>query len=182
MDERPVTLEPLVNGEGDVTNAHSNHGWQKVTYAKRNRKQQSNNSDSVGNSEKVRVNGTLATGDKPNVFRSLEQQAEERRRRVLEAQKVAAAAADDHQVRSKSKHRSDDEDDDSDGEVAAENGQVQEKKVKKPKVKKPKVTVADAASKIDAAALAAFLVDVSVSFWLILMHSCLIWCFCDGIV
>lgn len=164
MDERPVTLEPLVNGEGDVTNAHSNHGWQKVTYAKRNRKQQSNNSDSVGNSEKVRVNGTLATGDKPNVFRSLEQQAEERRRRVLEAQKVAAAAADDHQVRSKSKHRSDDEDDDSDGEVAAENGQVQEKKVKKPKVKKPKVTVADAASKIDAAALAAFLVDVSASY------------------
>ncbi|KAJ9708462.1 hypothetical protein PVL29_000481 [Vitis rotundifolia] len=164
MDERPVTLEPLVNGEDDVTNAHSNHGWQKVTYAKRNRKQQSKNSDSVGNSEKVRANGTLATGDKPNVFRSLEQQAEERRRRVLEAQMVAAAAADDLQVRSKSKHRSDDEDDDSDGEVAAENGQVQEKKVKKPKVKKPKVTVADAASKIDAADLAAFLVDVSASY------------------
>ena len=171
MDERAVTLEPQVNGEDEATNAPSSHGWQKVTYAKRNRKQQSKNSDSAVNSDTARVNGTLATGDKPNVFRSLEQQSEDRRRRVLEAQKVAAAAAaaaaDDHQIRSKPKHRSDDEDDDSDGVVAAENGQDQEKKVKKPKVKKPKVTVAEAASKIDAADLETFLVDVSVSFWLI---------------
>ena len=55
----------------------------------------------------VRVNGMLTTEDKPNVFRSLEQQAEEQRLRVLEARMVAAAAAvDDHQVGSKPKHRS----------------------------------------------------------------------------
>lgn len=172
MDERAVTVEPLVNGEDDASNAHSNHGWQKVSYAKRNRKQQPAK-DSGPNSDKVRSNGTLAGGDKPDVFRSLEKQSEERRRRVLEAQKAAAAAVDDLPVRSKSKHRSDDEDDDSDGEEPAENGQVQEKKVKTPKVKKPKVTLADAASKIDAADLAAFLVDVSVSFHASLFDLCI---------
>uniref|UniRef100_A0A2N9G200 Major facilitator superfamily (MFS) profile domain-containing protein n=1 Tax=Fagus sylvatica TaxID=28930 RepID=A0A2N9G200_FAGSY len=66
-----------------------------------------------------------------------------------------------------SKHRINDDDDSSDGEgdCVAENGKAEEsKKVKAKKPKKPKVTVSDAAAKIDADDLSAFLADITASY------------------
>ncbi|KAA8532553.1 hypothetical protein F0562_032631 [Nyssa sinensis] len=108
-------------------------------------------------------NGSAAAGG-DRVFKSLEKHAEERRRNI-EAQRAAIAAASEAPIRSKV--RSDDEGDDSNGEGAdtvLENGTTGEKKTKAKKPKKPKITVAEAAAKIDAADLAAFLVDVSGSY------------------
>uniref|UniRef100_A0A2N9GJD5 Uncharacterized protein n=1 Tax=Fagus sylvatica TaxID=28930 RepID=A0A2N9GJD5_FAGSY len=99
-----------------------------------------------------------------NVFLSLEQDSADRRRRILEAQRSAAV---DFDVVSRSKHRINDDDDSSDGEgdCVAENGKAEEsKKVKAKKPKKPKVTVSDAAAKIDADDLSAFLADITASY------------------
>ena len=65
---------------------------------------------------------------------------------------------------SRSKHRINDDDDSSDGEGdrVAKNGKAEESK--KVKAKKPKVIVSDAAAKIDADDLSAFLADIMVSF------------------
>jgi hypothetical protein len=146
-----------------TTNTHSNndHGWQKVTYAKRQRKT-AKPSAAAANLNKSVANATLTDAD--NVFLSLEQDSADRRRRILEAQRSAAVDSD---VVSRSKHRINDDDDGSDGEGdrVAENGKVEEsKKVKAKKPKKPKVTVSDAAAKIDADDLSAFLADITVSF------------------
>lgn len=152
-----------VDDTTNVTNNTDNHGWQKVTYAKKQRKLPAKQSDSgkiVQNGSSI---GGGGGGDK--VFQSLEKQSEERRRRI-EAQKAAIAAAYDTPIRS-SKHRSDDEADDSDAEGAdgvVQNGNVDEKKTKPKKPKKPKVTIAEAAAKIDASDLGVFLADVRVSF------------------
>lgn len=162
MEENYVAFESSANGDHEATaNAHSNnndHGWQKVTYPKRQRKIKPSNP--LTNPGKAVPNGSLNGAE--NVFHSLEQQSEERRRRILEAQRAAANA--DAPVRSK--HRSDDEDaDESDGEGVVDNGKAEEvKKIKTKKPKKPKVTVPDAAAKIDADNLSAFLADISVSF------------------
>ncbi|KAG6759523.1 hypothetical protein POTOM_036004 [Populus tomentosa] len=150
------------------SNSHSNandHGWQKVTYPKRQRKQRSA-ADSAANNSLPIANDS----NKPNnVFRSLELQSEDRRRKILESQSAAADAAAVVGTRSRSKHhyRSDDDDEDYDSDdagVSKENAKAEEKKVKQKKPKKPKVTVADAAAKIDAADLAAFLSDISDSY------------------
>lgn len=152
----PAIVDSNVNETTENNHhTHSDHGWQKVTYTKRQRKTK------PADPEKLRPNGAVANGEKTNVFRSLEQQAEDRRRRIVEAQQ--AALENDAPVRSK--HRSDDEvDDDSDAEVAATGNAKTEqpKKVKQKKPKKPKVSVSEAAAKIDAADLSAFLVDISV--------------------
>jgi len=147
------------------SNSHSNasdHGWQKVTYPKRQRKQRSAADSAANNSHPI-----ANDSNKPNnVFRSLELQSEDRRRKILESQSATAdaAAVVDTRSRSKHHHRSDDEDDyeSDDAGVSKENAKAEEKKVKQKKPKKPKVTVADAAAKIDAADLAAFLSDISV--------------------
>ncbi|KAL9389650.1 hypothetical protein Peur_018255 [Populus x canadensis] len=151
------------------SNSHSNandHGWQKVTYPKRQRKQRSAADSAANNSHPI-----ANDSNKPNnVFRSLELQSEDRRRKILESQSAAAdaAAVVDTRSRSKHHHRSDDDDDDDyesdDAGVSKENAKAEEKKVKQKKPKKPKVTVADAAAKIDAADLAAFLSDISGSY------------------
>ncbi|KAJ8548414.1 hypothetical protein K7X08_032517 [Anisodus acutangulus] len=131
------------------TNSDNNHGWQKVTYVKKQKKKQQNPS----------VIANVSGAD--NVFKSLEKQSDERRKRIA----AQTYALDDAPVRSALKYRSDGEDEDSDTEGgargAAENGEKKEK-VKKPK--KPKVTVAEAAVKMDAADLAAFLADITVSY------------------
>ncbi|OMO55484.1 hypothetical protein CCACVL1_27227 [Corchorus capsularis] len=57
-----------------------------------------------------------------------------------------------------------DEEDDSDAGGAAENGASEIKKAKAKKPKKQKVTVAEAASKIDAGELGAFLIDITSSY------------------
>ncbi|OVA01699.1 Protein of unknown function DUF2359 [Macleaya cordata] len=164
MDESSSLIDPAFYVEEEnsgvtTNNNNKDHGWQKVVYPKRQRKSSSTKpSDSTND---LRPNGVPT--NKSNVFRSVEQHADDRRRRVAEAQKAAAAAAAEPVIRSK--HHSDDDENDSDVEVSggAENGTV-EKKPKQKKPKKPKVTVADAASKIDASDLAAFLVGVSASY------------------
>ncbi|KAK9277050.1 hypothetical protein L1049_006589 [Liquidambar formosana] len=165
MEEKSATFELNLNDENETANSNnssSNHGWQKVTYAKKTRKAASKASDS----DKIRLNGTLAGGNKLNVFQSVEEHADERRRRALEAHMASMAATAVPPIRSK--RRSDDgEGDDSDVEDArgvVQNGTEDAKKVKPKKVKKPKVTVADAAAKIDPVDLAAFLVDITASY------------------
>ncbi|KAB5538069.1 hypothetical protein DKX38_015602 [Salix brachista] len=149
-------------------NSHPNandHGWQKVTNAKRQRKQRSAADSAANNSHPIANDSNKLN----NVFRSLELQSEDRRRKILESQRAAADAAAivDTRSRSKHHHRSDDEDDDYDSDeagVSNENVKAEEKIVKQKKPKKPKVTVADAVAKIDAGDLTAFLSDISGSY------------------
>ncbi|WVZ25636.1 hypothetical protein V8G54_004180 [Vigna mungo] len=169
MEEKHAAASESAHAESNGISNGSDHGWQKVTYAKKQRKKTNNTangSDSRANSNKLVPNGTLSGSDA--VFRSLELQSEDRRRKILEARKAADAAYDDDVAPGRSKHRSrnDEEDDEDDENVehSTENGKAEEKKVKQKKPKKPKVTVAEAAAKIDAADLGAFLVDISASF------------------
>ncbi|KAG7980248.1 hypothetical protein I3843_05G172400 [Carya illinoinensis] len=157
MEEKHVAFDSSSKDDNEAP-TNSDHGWQKVTYAKRPRKTKP--SDSVTNHNKTIPNGTLRGAD--NVFRSLEQQSEDRRRRILEAQRASAIA----DAPARSKHRTDDEDaEDSETEGVLEDGKVEDaKKVKPKKPKKPKVTVAEAAAKIDAEHLSAFIADISASF------------------
>ncbi|XP_010552700.1 PREDICTED: uncharacterized protein LOC104823001 [Tarenaya hassleriana] len=154
--------------ETTVVNSHGDHGWQKVVYPKRQRKQKPADQAANAASAKPLPNGTLANGD--NVFRSLEQQAEERRRRIFTAQLAADAADGSLTARSKRSDAYGDDDydyDDSDAEIAAgkENLKADETKKPKPKKeKKPKVTLAEAAAKIVPADLAAFLFEASESY------------------
>lgn len=134
------------------------HGWQKVTYAKRQRRPQN-----AADLERHRANGLLLAGDRPHVFASVEQKAQERRR-ALEAEAAAEAGAGAFRSRAAAAPVSDDDDDDSGAEAphgGPENGEAA-KKGKQKKPRKPKVTVQEAAAKIDAVDLGAFLVDVSV--------------------
>ncbi|CAK7326768.1 unnamed protein product [Dovyalis caffra] len=164
MDSFESNENHQIASNGNTRSNANDHGWQKVTYPKRQRKQKSA-ADSAANNSHPAAND----GNKPNnVFRSLELQSEDRRRKILEAQTGAAnaAAVVDTRSRSKHHHRSDDDDDyDSDDAlVSRENAKAEDKKVKQKKPKKPKVTVAEAAAKIDAADLAAFLSDISGSY------------------
>lgn len=122
-------------------NSNSNHGWQKVIYAKRQRKPNSNQ---------------LSTSD------SLTQSDPSKSRSKVAPKKAAAV------IETKSKLSSDEDALDDDGGEDLKRGGTQngteDEKVKQKKPKKPKVTVADAASKMDASDLAAFLVDVSTSY------------------
>ncbi|KAL9328952.1 hypothetical protein ACSQ67_003955 [Phaseolus vulgaris] len=168
MEEKNAAASESAHAESNGVSHGSDHGWQKVTYAKKQKKKTNNSvnaSDSRANSNKLVPNGTLSGSD--GVFRSLELQSEDRRRKILEAQKAADAAYDDDfaPVRSKQRQKYDEDDEDDENvEHYAENGKAEEKKVKQKKPKKPKVTVAEAAAKIDAADLGAFLVDISASF------------------
>lgn len=146
MDENSAMIEQIV---GEVENEGVN-GWQTVSYSKRNRKPSKHpltESFSVD-----RPNGGVSS----DVFRSIEKHSEDRRRRAAEA-----AVAVSSPVANGSKS---DEEVDSDKGGAAENGAVEIKKVKQKKPKKPKVTVAEAASKIDADDLSAFLIDITGSY------------------
>lgn len=140
--KKMTTSEPKQNGDA--------FAWQTVSYQKRNRRPFK--VDSVGD----HPNGNFSDSD---VFRSIELHSDERRRRIREAQEEAVTG-DSAAVRSK--RHSDDDDGDSDAELngAVENGEPKKVKVKKPK--KPKLTVAEAASKMDAADLTAFLADITV--------------------
>lgn len=137
----------------------TNHGWQKVTYAKRRKNQQKN--------QQQKPSTTVTTDKEGNVFRAIEQQSEDRHRRIVEAQRKSAAFDDDdNTAKNRSKKRDDSDDsefDDNERENIDVNAKddVVEKKKKKKADKKPKVSVSEAAAKIDAADLAAFLVDIS---------------------
>ncbi|CAA3026094.1 Hypothetical predicted protein [Olea europaea subsp. europaea] len=137
------------------------HGWQKVTYAKKIRKNKT-----TSDSSRIESPGSSAVPEKNNVFKNLEKNAEARRR-ALEVQRAAAAIFDEDDAPVRSKKRWGDEDDDGDDEDGnlKENVSVETNKKEKPKkVKKPKVTVAEAAAKIDAADLDSFLSNVLVSY------------------
>ena len=158
----------------ETTNGNSHnddHGWKKVVYPKRNRKQKPADQAAAtknGVTGNLIPNGTLSNGG-GNVFRSLEEQAEGRHLRILAAKKASDTA--DVSDGGRSKWRSNgygDEGydfDDSDSEIAVGKENLKAEEVKKPKVKKvkkPKVTLAEAAAKIDVSNLAAFLVEASV--------------------
>ncbi|URE17593.1 hypothetical protein MUK42_11497 [Musa troglodytarum] len=154
--EEEATLDPsLLEAASASASAKAagdpNHGWQKVTYAKRQRRPQPPPAND-------RSNGVP---DRSHVFASLEQKALERRRAIESASTVTEATA----ARSTpATAASDVGDDDSGAEAppgAHEKGTEAAKKVKQ---KKPKVTVAEAAAKIDAEDLGVFLVEISASY------------------
>ncbi|GMH27436.1 hypothetical protein Nepgr_029279 [Nepenthes gracilis] len=153
------------HGENDDSFvAGKTHGWQKVTYSKRRKNQQQQLNKFSG---KLLPNGTLeeAAGgaEGSNVFQAIEDHSKDRRRRI-EAQNKAAEVDDAPKARSKHYYE-DDSSSDSEVEHTRQNGVVEEIKGKaKKKEKKPKASVSDAAAKIDAADLAAFLCEVSGSY------------------
>lgn len=147
-------------GVNEVNN--DDRGWKTVSYQKKSKKSSSSKQVKPAAAGGMGVGVGLA--DRQNdVFRSIEQHSEERRRKILEAQRFAAAAA----VQNSTAVVDDDGDEGSDDaeETPVENGGGEVKKSKPKKPKKPKVTVSEAASKIDASDLSAFLADISVSFF-----------------
>ncbi|KAJ6926480.1 hypothetical protein NC651_010792 [Populus alba x Populus x berolinensis] len=157
------------NANGSVSGKDQNNGgWKTVTYSKRNKKQQpskASNSSESSSSDHQRSNGV--GGEKADVFRSIEKQSEDRRRRIEEEWRKREEEEEESGERDGSKRHSDEDDGESeDGAHGGDGGGAGEevKKVKKPKVKKPKVTVAEAAAKIDAGDLGAFLVDITASY------------------
>ncbi|XP_073047897.1 uncharacterized protein [Primulina eburnea] len=140
--------------EGEEVN---NHGWQKVTYAKKQRQKQ------------AVQNGSADLPERGSVFKGLEKHSEERRRK-LDAQRAAASIYDDDDklpLRSRKDFGGDEDDEEnSDTDINSKENNAAEanKKEKLKKLKKPKVTVAEAAANIDDSDLAAFLSDISGSY------------------
>ncbi|KAH9619788.1 hypothetical protein KSS87_006628 [Heliosperma pusillum] len=165
-----ITFFDEISAINSATNP--NHGWQKVTYAKKRKNQNNNSSNPKSAVTASATNGSTAERENGNVFRAIELQSEDRHRRIVEAKKKSMEDDDDDdedfngKKNGRSKKRDSDESDSDDVEER-ENGnggvnEVKKEKKKKPKAeKKPKVSVADAGSKIDSESLAAFLVDIS---------------------
>ena len=129
------------------------HGWQTVSYPKRNRKQQPPRA--------AAPDLALQANGKAGVFDAVEKRSQERHRALQQQLAARAAGLDDARVAAAAAGYSDDEDSDEAAAPRQEEGEP--KKPKKPKVKKPKVTVAEAAALIDAENLAAHLIDISVT-------------------
>ncbi|RWV86411.1 hypothetical protein BHE74_00026480 [Ensete ventricosum] len=163
------TFDASVLGGGAAPAADPHHGWQKVTYAKRQRRPQP-----PADPDQNRPNGLPHPADRSHAFDSLEQKARERRR-AIESAAAAAEFAEAGDARSRpAMAASDEEDDDSGAEVARraqENSGQATTKEKQKKPKKPKFTVAEAAAKIDAADLATFLAEISVRIGSV----CVVW-------
>ncbi|OWM84983.1 hypothetical protein CDL15_Pgr027770 [Punica granatum] len=121
------------------------HGWQTVTYPKRNRRQ---------SRQQAAPAYPLPNG--PDVFREVELHSEER----LRAPSASSGEQKPHSDGDGGEGSGDD------GEVAgaAENAGKEVKKAKPKKPKQPKVTVAEAAAKMDAADLSAYLIEVTESY------------------
>lgn len=153
MDENSALIEQILREDeleyrGLSRSYNKDEEWQTVSYKKRHSKQP-NSDNSLPDR---RPDDGATTSD---VFRAIEEHSEERRRRMSVPQ-VAAP------VTGEGSKRHSDEDDDSDAEVSA--AVVEVKKVKQKKPKKPKVTVSEAAARIDAGDLGAFLVDITGSY------------------
>ncbi|KAK6927844.1 hypothetical protein RJ641_006435 [Dillenia turbinata] len=165
MEENSALIEQLlredeeenlrINGGFKDEAIDDDSGWKTVTYSKRkNRAKRSSLEPNQSDHKSV----------DSDVFSSIEKKSEERRRRLIESQKSALDAIAEVSGE-KSKRDSEEEDgDDVENSGAVENGTVEVKKPKQKKPKKPKVTVSDAASKVDASDLSAFLADITVSF------------------
>ncbi|KAE8710289.1 hypothetical protein F3Y22_tig00110325pilonHSYRG00131 [Hibiscus syriacus] len=149
-----VDLNETTNVTGNEN--HVDHGWQKVSYPKRQRKTKNKpNAD----------NGAPPDGTS-SVFRSVEQQAEESRLRILEVQRAYGASVvvvEDNAKAKQKKSGLDDSDMDSDQDGVTSDGKPADegKKVKQKKTKNPKVTVAEASAKIDANDLSVYLAELS---------------------
>ncbi|RDX64468.1 Transmembrane protein 214-A [Mucuna pruriens] len=172
MDETSALIEAILREQEEEEEAHrrrhhttqnttaknTTNEWQTVSYQKRNR----NNKKS--SSKQPLTDDNSAADPSSDVFSSVHLHSEERRRRLLDAQ-IAAASASSDATPSRSKRHSDDEDD---GDAEPEAGAVQNgsevKKAKQKKPKKPKVTVAEAASRISADELDAFLAEITASY------------------
>ncbi|KAK8621407.1 hypothetical protein V6N13_067840 [Hibiscus sabdariffa] len=144
----------------EVENDNGRNGdvneWQTVSYSKRNRKP--SKPPPPGSRSFDLHNGGVSS----DVFSSIEKHSEDRRRRAAEA--FAAAEAEAAVSSAVANGLKSDDEDDSDTGAAGQNGDVEIRKVKQKKPKKPKVTVAEAASKIDAGDLSAFLIDITSSY------------------
>ncbi|KAL3524998.1 hypothetical protein ACH5RR_013370 [Cinchona calisaya] len=153
MEENSNSVAVEIN---EMKKSNEDHGWKTVTYQKKKNKKQ----PPQNQARSAAPAGGGVSDRRTDVFRMIEEHSEERRRKWLEDRKAAAAAMEGHSV------VIDDGEEGSDdgGEAAVENGGAEEKKSKPKKPKKPKVTVSEAASKIDAADLSAFLADISVSY------------------
>lgn len=128
------------------------HGWQTVSYPKRNRKQAP---------RAAAPDLALQANGKGGIFDAVERRSQERHRALQQQLASRAADLDDARIAAATgSGYSDDEDSD---EAAAPRQEGEPKKPKKPKVKKPKVTVAEAAALIDAENLAAHLIEISVT-------------------
>ncbi|CAK9156026.1 unnamed protein product [Ilex paraguariensis] len=155
-DEDLKAIEEILREDryGVVSEQNDDHGWQTVSYQKKNRRKQVKQTPE-------NFSGGIGVGVSGDVFLSIEQHSEDRRRR-LETQRAAIAAAvgDNSAVAGDGEDGSDVDGDFPGGVV--ENGDVKKSKPKKPK--KPKVSVAEAAAKIDASDLYAFLLDIDASY------------------
>ncbi|CAL9211411.1 uncharacterized protein LOC135617068 [Musa acuminata AAA Group] len=150
--EEEATIDPsLLEAASAKAAGDPNHGWQKVTYSKRQRRPQPPPANDHSNE----------VPDRSHVFASLEQKALERRRAIESASTVTEATA----ARSTpATAASDVGDDDSGAEAPPEAHEKGTEAAKKVKQKKPKVTVAEAAANIDAEDLGVFLVEISASY------------------
>ncbi|CAK7344077.1 unnamed protein product [Dovyalis caffra] len=149
----------------DYVKDQKDGGWQTVTYSKRNKKQQiSKLSHAPENSSSDHRRSNGVGGAEVDVFRSIEQHSEDRVRRIAEERRRREEVESGERDGSK-RHSDEDDGESDDGGRGGDGGAGEQvKKVKKPKVKKPKVTVAEAAAKIDAGDLGAFLVDITASY------------------
>lgn len=133
-------------------------GWTTVSYAKRrHRKKQDNNQE--GNENR----NSAPEDNSGDVFRQIDQDSDERRRRIVEAQKAALEAVAGGASNGSSSSENSGENDAVVADVNVDGGRTA---VKKPKAKskKRKVSVAEAAAKIDADNLTAFLADIMDSY------------------
>ncbi|KAE8679734.1 hypothetical protein F3Y22_tig00111398pilonHSYRG00421 [Hibiscus syriacus] len=157
MDENSAMVQQVLREEENDSGRNGDiNEWKTVSYSKRNRKP-----------SKPHQPGSLSFdphngGVSSDVFSSIEKHSEDRRRRAAES--VATVEAEAAVSSAVSNGLKFDYEDDSDPGAEGENGAVEFKKVKQKKPKKPKVTVAEAALKIDAGDLCAFLFDITSSY------------------
>ncbi|KAK3160238.1 hypothetical protein QOZ80_1BG0056970 [Eleusine coracana subsp. coracana] len=154
-----MAMDDVAGASSSAAASHAgsdgSHGWQTVSYPKRNRKQAP--PASRAGAPDLALNGG---GSKAGVFDAVEKRSQERHRALQQQLASKAAYLDDPRIAA-AVADSDDEDSD---EPAAPRQEGEVKKPKKPKVKKPKVTVAEAAALIDADNLGAHLVEISGSY------------------
>ncbi|BBN01105.1 hypothetical protein MPTK1_2g04670 [Marchantia polymorpha subsp. ruderalis] len=160
-DAFPVESNGLSeSGNGLSTKgAYKDHGWQKVTNLKKQRRQAAKSSTGADKSD-----GFENVKSDSKAFQALETEAEERRARRKAKLEAAAAAAAAYGAEF-SHSGEDDSDADENGAKAnggKDNADAKKSKPKKPK--KPKVTVAEAAAAINVDELATFLTEISESF------------------
>lgn len=139
----------------------NNGGWVQVTYAKKKQNKKRPQANVVSK------NGNLISDQTNKVFESLEKSSEQRRRNI-EARRISNFYDydDEKGVVKSSNFLSQNGDEKKDGkgnENGAREGKEKKKKKEKKEMKTTNMTVAEAAMKIDAADLANFLADNSVS-------------------